>query len=136
LSLILASTGSEVAVTSKTAAALVAANDHLWVRVVSMPCWELFEMQSYDYQHGVFPDNVAVMSVEASAQHGWQKYAHAPWGLDSFGLSAPGGKAMEHYGFTVENLSARANEVIAFYKGKHFDSLVNRPVFKANKPLH
>lgn len=136
LSIILASTGSEVAVTCKTAAALVAANEHLWVRVVSMPCWELFEAQSIDYQLSIFPDNVPVMSIECSAAHGWQKYAHAPYGLDSFGLSAPGGKAMEHFGFTVENLSARASDVVEFYKGKHFDSLINRPRFSAGKPFH
>ncbi len=136
LSLILASTGSEMDITSKTAAALVANNDHLWIRVVSMPCWELFEAQSFDYQHSVFPDNIPVMSIEASASHGWQKYAHAPYGMDSFGISAPGGKAAEHFGFTVSNLTERANEVIAFYSGKHFDSLVNRPKFTVGKSLH
>jgi transketolase len=135
-SLILASTGSEVCVTAQTAAALVAANSGLWVRVVSMPCWELFDNQSVEYQMSVFPDGSPVMSVEASAAHGWQKYAHAPFGMQSYGLSAPGETAMEHFGFTVANLSARGAEVIAFYSGKQVISRVNSPRFAAPKDPH
>jgi transketolase len=135
-SLILVSTGSEVCVTAQTAAALVAANASLWVRVVSMPCWELFDAQTVDYQMSVFPDGSPVMSVEASAAHGWQKYAHAPFGMQSYGLSAPGETAMEHFGFTVANLSARGSEVIAFYSGKQVISRVNAPRFAAPKDPH
>jgi len=135
-SLILAATGSEVNVTSQTAKAMVAADAHLWVRVVSMPCWERFEEQTVEYQMSLFPDGSPVMSVEASAAHGWQKYAHAPYGMSSFGVSAPGGDALKHFGFTVENLSARGQEVIAFYKGKYVNSPVNFPRFTVGKDLH
>ncbi len=45
-----------------------------------MPCWELFDVQPIEYQREVFPDGVPVMSIEASGIHGWQKYAHAPFG--------------------------------------------------------
>lgn len=132
-SLIVAATGSEVDVTSKTAAAMVAADDSLWVRVVSMPCTELFDAQSVDYQLSIFPEGSPVMSVEASATHGWKKYAHAPYGIESFGISAPGGAAQKHFGFTLDNLKDRAAEVIAFYKGKHVASLMNYPRFATPK---
>jgi transketolase len=57
-----------------------------------MPCCELFDDQSEDYKKEVFPDGVPVMSIEASAVHGWTKYAHSSFGLNSYGLSAPGAK--------------------------------------------
>jgi transketolase len=134
--LILASTGGEVCVTCQTARALVAADASLWVRVVSMPCWELFEAQTVAYQLSIFPDGSPVMSIEASGAHGWQKFAHAPYGMQSFGISAPGGDALKHFGFTVDNLTARANEVITFYKGRQVTSLINFPRFTVGKALH
>jgi transketolase len=136
VSLILASTGSEINITVQTAKALVAADSSLWIRVVSMPCWELFDMQSSEYQLSIFPDNVPCMSIEASASHGWSKYSNVAYGLDSFGISAPGNAAQEHFGFTINNLSERSLEVIKFYQGRHMLSLVNKPKFQVGKALH
>ncbi|MFZ0314301.1 MAG: transketolase [Candidatus Korobacteraceae bacterium] len=85
-------------------------------RVVSMPCWELFEKQPAEYKAQVFPPAVkARVSVEAGASLGWCKYvgdsgysvAH-----DDFGASAPYKTIMEHFGFTVDNVVAKAREVL------------------------
>jgi transketolase len=126
--LIIASTGTEVQLAIKVAEAV--ATSAASVRVVSMPCWELFERQSIEYQLEVFPAGVPVMSVEAAGAQGWTKYAHAPYGMSSFGCSAPGGKVYERFGFTVENLSICAQEVMNHYKDCPAESLINRVRFE------
>jgi transketolase len=70
------------------------------------------------------------MSVEASAAHGWRKYAHAPFGLDSFGLSAPGNRLYQYFGFTLENLASKARDVISFYGEAGAPSLLKYPKFE------
>lgn len=127
--LVLVATGTEVALAVSTAQAIVAASTGVHVRVVSMPCCELFDEQSLEYQLSVFPDGAPVMSIEASGVAGWKKYAHAPFGLTAFGLSAPGPAVMAHFGFTVDNLVERANEVMAFYKTQPAPSLLRYPKF-------
>ena len=87
------------------------------VRVVSMPCVELFEEQSDSYKEEVLPSNVRKrLVVEAAETFGWHKYI----GLDgdsvtmsSFGASAPGGICMEKFGFTVENVLNKANKLLS-----------------------
>lgn len=123
--LVLVGSGTEVALCVDVAKSL-----GVNVRVVSMPCWELFEAQPLEYQLSVFPEGVPVMSVEASGVHGWRKYAHAPFGLESFGMSAPGNKLYEYFGFTVSNLVIRAQEVIAYYGEAGAPSLLKYPRFK------
>ena len=127
--LCIAATGSEVQQAQEVAAALVAAKPSLFIRVVSFPCWELFERQTMEYQRSIFTDNTPVMSIEAGGVHGWQKYAHAPFGLTGFGMSAPLKQIQSHFGFTIENLTAKANEVMTFYTGKMAPSLLDRPYF-------
>ena len=86
------------------------------VRVVSMPCWELFEKQSAEYKESVLPSAIkARVSVEAGTTFGWSKYvgdAGASIGVDTYGASAPGGIIMEKYGFTVDNVVATAKSVL------------------------
>ncbi len=60
------------------------------VRVVSLPCWELFDEQSAEYKASVLTPGVPVLAVEAGATLGWAKYSHAQVGIDTFGASAPG----------------------------------------------
>lgn len=127
--LIIASTGTEVQLAIQVAEA-VAASAGTSVRVVSMPCWELFEKQSIEYQLEVFPAGIPVMSIEAAGVQGWNKYAHAPYGMTSFGCSAPGGKVYERFGFTVENLTICAQEVLNHYKSTPAESLINRVRFE------
>lgn len=131
LDLILVSSGTEVALTRSVALKLT--QEHgLSVRVVSMPCWELFDEQSQDYQLSVFPAGTPVMSIEASGAHGWNKYAHVAFGLHSYGLSAPAKDVYAFFGFTVPNLVEKSLEVVAFYKnlGIPVPSLMLYPRFE------
>jgi len=133
-SLIIASTGTELSLSVKVAKKL--AEEGISSRVVSMVCWRLFDQQPLEYQLSVFPDGVPVFSMEASTPHGWQKYAHSAYGINGFGLSAPGGKVYEHFGLTVDNLVKCSKEVIGFYAGKQVLSLVGSPRFHVGAVHH
>ena len=113
--LILIATGSEVAVAMQAAEAL--AGKGRKVRVVSMPCVELFEQQDPAYRDAVLPPEVrARVAVESAATTGWYKYVGldgAVVGLDRFGESAPGGALMEYFGFTAENVVSVAESLLA-----------------------
>lgn len=103
---ILIASGSEVELAVKAKAELEAEGTK--VRVVSMPCMELFEEQSAEYRESVLPKAVRKrVAIEALSDFGWGKYV----GLDgayvcmkSFGASAPAAKLFEKFGFTVENV--------------------------------
>jgi transketolase len=113
--LILIATGAEVAPTLEAARAL-AAEDDTSVRVVSMPCMELFEAQSQEYRDAVLPPSVSArLAVEPGATMSWWKWvgSHgAVLGLDRFGASAPGTRVLEELGFTAQNIAARARALI------------------------
>ncbi len=87
------------------------------VRVVSMPSWELFEEQTQAYRDSVLPRAVRTrLAVEAGASFGWHRYVGLDGDIiarDDFGASAPAEKLFEAYGFTVENVLARANTLLA-----------------------
>ncbi len=110
--LILIGTGSEVPLCIKAAAEL----GDTKVRVVSMPCWELFEEQDAAYKESVLPKAVTKrVAVEAGSSMGWCRYAGSEGAIiavDTFGASAPGDKVMKEYGFTVENVVATAKAVL------------------------
>lgn len=76
------------------------------VRVVSMPCWELFELQPAAYQAEVLGWGPR-LAVEAASSLGWHRWADEVLGLDQFGASGPGGDLMELYGFTPEAVADR-----------------------------
>jgi transketolase len=111
--LILIGTGSELPLAFE-AGRMIAKEDEVRVRVVSMPSWELFERQPADYREFVLPPSCARrVSVEAGATQGWLKYVGASGraiGLDRFGASAPAHVLAEKFGFTVANVveAARA----------------------------
>jgi transketolase len=135
LDLILTASGSEVALAVEAAKALAA--EGVKVRVVSFPSWELFEQQPKAYRLSVFPAGVPVVSCEASSTHGWAKYSHAALGLTWFGASGPYTKIYEKYGITASNLAAKAQEVLAFYKGKPVSSLIDVPEISGkHEPTH
>jgi transketolase len=104
---VLLATGSEVGVAYE-AAKTMDAN----VRVVSMPCWELFATQPRDYRDDVIPPDVrARLSVEAGISLGWERWigdAGASVAIDRFGASAPGDEVLARLGFTAENVAERA----------------------------
>ncbi len=114
LDLILIGTGSEVQLCVKAADILKAEGKK--VRVVSIPCWELFESQSEEYKESVLPKAIKNrVAVEAGTTFGWQRYTGdngAIVGIDTFGASAPGGVALENFGFNVDNVVAVAKKVI------------------------
>jgi transketolase len=80
-------------------------------RVVSMPCWELFEDQPADYRNEVLPPDVkARVSVEAGIELGWSKWVGDEGdsiSIERFGASAPGGTVLENLGYSVDNVVAR-----------------------------
>jgi transketolase len=110
---ILIGTGSEVSV-ALGAAKLLAA-DGIGARVVSMPSWRIFDEQAAEYKAELLPRGVPKLAVEAGATLGWWKYVGLDGdvvGIDHFGASAPGPIVMKEFGFTAENVAARAKKIL------------------------
>ena len=112
---ILIGTGSEVQLCVGAYEKLTA--EGVKARVVSMPCWELFEKQPAEYKASVLPPAVrARVAVEAGATFGWTEFVGDDGevvGRDDFGASAPIKDLMTHFGFTVDNVVAKARLAIA-----------------------
>jgi transketolase len=113
--LILIATGTEVALALE-AGQRIARENGTEVRVVSMPCWELFEHQGEDYRNEVLPPEVgARLSIEPGVALGWRQWVGDRGdsiALDRFGASAPGQTVLEHLGFEVGNVVARATALL------------------------
>ncbi|MCA2709047.1 MAG: transketolase [Microcystis sp. M015S2] len=111
---ILIGTGGELYLCDKAAAVLKEAG--IKARVVSMPCWELFEEQSAEYKESVLPKAAKKrLAVEAGSTMGWHRYITDEGdvlGVDTFGASAPGGVILEKFGFTVDNVVAKAKALL------------------------
>lgn len=112
--LILIGTGSELGYCMGAAKSL--SEQGLGVRVVSMPCQEIFLEQSEDYQKSILPGNIPTLSVEASAIHGWHRFSHDQIGMTRFGASAPAADLFKKFGFTAENVASRGKALVEFYK--------------------
>jgi transketolase len=112
--LILIGTGAQLGLA--LAAGRKLAEDGTAVRVVSMPCWELFEEQPQDYRDSVLPPDVkARLSVEAGVSLGWSKWVGDEGdsiSIEHFGASAPGTTVLEKFGYTVENVVSRATALL------------------------
>jgi transketolase len=112
--LILIATGAEVGQTLEAARQL--AREGAGVRVVAMPCMELFERQPADYHRAVLPPAVSArLAVEPGASMSWWRWVGSHGdvlGIDHFGASAPGPKVLEEFGFSAENIAARARAVM------------------------
>lgn len=107
---VLIGTGSEVAVALDAAATLTAAGHS--VRVVSMPCTELFAEQADGYRASVLPTGIPTVSVEAGVTFGWARWADTSIGIDRFGASAPGDQAMTGLGITPAAVVAAAESLL------------------------
>jgi transketolase len=112
--LILIATGSEVSLALEAREKLQA--EGISTRVVSMPCWELFEEQTKSYRDEVLPRTVAArLAIEAGVRQGWDRYV-GPDGdvicLDRFGASAPGDVALKNLGFNVEKVVKRSRALV------------------------
>jgi len=112
--IILIATGSEVALAMSAAEVLEA--DGISARVVSMPCTDLFDAQADEYRQQVLPSGLtARVVIEAGVTGNWWRYAGERGrviGIDRFGESAPAPALFEHFGFSTENVVAKAKEVL------------------------
>jgi transketolase len=113
--LILIATGAEVGLALE-AGRKIAAGNGTAVRVVSMPCWELFEAQPPDYRDEVLPpETKARLAVEPGVRLGWERWVGDRGdvlALDRFGASAPGTEVLERLGYNVDNVVARATALL------------------------
>ena len=113
--LILIATGSELSLALQAHEQLVA--EGVAARVVSMPSWDLFEMQTPAYRASVLPPEVtARLAVEQASTFGWERYvgnAGQVIGMHSFGASAPLKALQQEFGFTVEHVVATARALVA-----------------------
>jgi transketolase len=100
-------TGSEVGLAMEVVQLMKDKN----IRVVSMPCWEIFEKQSDDYKNLLIPKRGSMkISIEAGITMGWDKYIGSNGlsiGLDHYGASAPGKDLAEEFGFTATKVEAK-----------------------------
>ena len=114
-SIILIGTGSEVQLVLGAYDRLV--KEGVNARVVSMPSWEIFERQSAEYRNSVFPPNVKKrLAVEAGSPFGWERYTGdcgRILAINKFGTSAPVNEIFKYYGFTVDNVTAAAKELLS-----------------------
>ncbi len=112
--ILLIATGSEVALAVSAAEALAA--DGVKARVVSMPCTDVFDVQSADYKESVLPAAVtARVVIEAGVTEGWWRFAGPAGqiiGLDRFGESAPAEELFEYFGFSTSNVVTVAKDVL------------------------
>ena len=105
---ILIGTGSEVGLCIEAAKTLEGEGKK--VRVVSMPCWELFEEQTEAYKKSVIDQSIAV-SCEAATSFGWNTYSSKHVGIDGFGASAPAPQLYEKFGITADAVVAAAKSL-------------------------
>jgi transketolase len=112
--IILMGTGSELQLCAGAADKL--RGEGKKVRVVSIPSWELFDAQDAAYRESVLPKGVTKrLAVEAASSFGWCRYIGSEGAMisvDRFGVSAPGPVALEKFGFTVDNVVAKAKELL------------------------
>lgn len=114
LGVVLIASGSEVALALEARAMLQV--EGIGVRVVSLPCWELFDAQPQAYREEVLPSGTAVrVAVEAGIGMGWERYVGSSGEvvcMTGFGASAPGNTLMKKFGFTSDQLVARIKPLL------------------------
>lgn len=111
--MILIATGSEVSLALEARETLE--QEGIPTRVVSLPCWELFDEQEDEYRHSVLPSSVTKrVAIEAGVRQGWERYVGSAGeiiSLERFGASAPGETALKELGFNVENVLTHARKL-------------------------
>ena len=112
--LVIIATGSEVKLALD--ASEILEKEGIKTQVVSMMCQEIFDKQDQKYKDSVIPKNIEKrVSIECLSTYGWQKYTGLNGlniGIDEFGMSAPGNKIMEHFGFTTEKIVERIKKYL------------------------
>ncbi|KAF9066893.1 transketolase [Rhodocollybia butyracea] len=114
--LTIVSAGSEVSIAIEAATKLNAQG--IKTRVVSLPCWLVFDQQPEEYRMSVLRSGAPILSLEALSTAGWAKYSHEQYGLPGFGASAPYQKVYEKFGITGPNIAIVGKKVVDFYKQK------------------
>ncbi|WVQ97895.1 transketolase [Kwoniella sp. CBS 9459] len=117
----LVSTGSEVYLCLEALEKLKAQG--IKARLVSLPCFEVFNTQPREYRLSVLPSGAPILSVEAYSTFGWGQYSHDHFGLQAWGASGPYDQVYKKFELTPEGISKRAEKVVAFYKKR------GQPVF-------
>jgi transketolase len=116
---IIMATGSEVAIAMEARELLQA--EGIGTRVVSMPCWELFEQQDEAYRKRVLPGGPVRVAVEAAADFGWERWLFSERGkrdkggfvgMTGFGASAPAGDLYKHFGITAEGVAEKVKSLL------------------------
>ena len=117
---VLVATGSEVSLALDAQARL--AEQGVRARVVSLPCWQIFDEQPPEYRDSVLLPRIPKVSIEAGATLGWSRYVGtegASVGIDHFGASAPGPVLQKEFGFTVDHVVEVVTTVLARASGAH-----------------
>ena len=107
-------TGSEVQIALKARELLT--NENIPARVVSMPCWELFDAQSAAYREATLGPGTVKVAIEAACGFGWERYTGANGrfvGMHSFGASAPYKELYKHFGITAEAAAEAARQALS-----------------------
>jgi transketolase len=112
---VLIGTGSEVSVC--VGAAQLLDQQGIVARVVSMPSWDLFDEQDEDYQDSVLGPGAPALAVEAASSFGWSRWADDSVSIDHFGASGKGQEVLDAFGFTPENVAARAAALLDSMEG-------------------
>ncbi|PHH80159.1 hypothetical protein CDD80_2697 [Ophiocordyceps camponoti-rufipedis] len=111
----LVSTGSEVCI-CVDAAKYLEDNHKIKARIVSMPCFEVFDSQSKEYRLSVLPDGIPSLSVEVMSTMGWERYTHEQFGINRFGASGAYKDVYKKFEFTPEGIAKRAVATVDFWK--------------------
>lgn len=133
--LVIVATGSEVSLAVQAAKKLT----NLKVRIVSVPCRDLFDEQPEAYKKQVLGEGIPVLSVEAASTFGWSDYSHAQFGLNRFGASATIAQLQDQFGFNADSVVHEALKLVTFYQGRNVPSVFDYPptrVLKASASGH
>ncbi|KAF7359558.1 Transketolase [Mycena sanguinolenta] len=125
--LTIVSCGSEVSIAVDAAKKLK--EQGIKTRVVSLPCWLVFDQQPQEYRLSVLRSGAPILSLEALSTLGWERYSHEQYGLPSWGASGPYQKVYEKFGITGSNIAIVGKKVVDFYKKKGGE--VVSPLIKA-----
>ncbi|WP_405196583.1 transketolase [Virgibacillus necropolis] len=111
---ILIASGSEVQLAIESQKLL--ANENIFVNVVSMPSWDLFEKQPQEYKEEILPEQIQTrLAIEMGSKVGWNEFVGSNgsvMSIDSFGASGPGEEVIKEFGFTAENVVNRFKELL------------------------
>ena len=107
--LIIVASGSEVSTALDVANSL---KDEKVIRVVSMPCCELFDLQNDEYKENILPKNIKKISLEAGCTLGWHKYADYTYGIDRFGESGKINDIKKYFGFTFNDIKEYIQKIM------------------------